>query len=1339
MKRAIFILVFIFAAWTGSFLCADQIPGSQYYYLGNGIAFFPLGSAGVSHFMSMDAGLYNPAAYADTRRITADLGIGGLGGDNLLLNARGSFPTNYGVITGNALILTSPDGTTAGDVVGFKGSFAKYISDEWLFGAGLNLGFAKGGPSSELYASFDLGSIYRRSVEGKGFGFFDYSVGAALKNIGKNISYTGYDGFPPLAVDLGGRVEFIRAGIYKSRASAHLAFPFNPFDTFAGFGLENIFLDMVNVKVGLNFGVEDISPISAGFDLLFTLDDTDIQFSYSFLPVKWGGQNVFTHNAGLSVAFGNYDKKAPETAAQAESEYFSPNHDGVNDIVKLDLAVKDNTMVFGWKLDIADGSGKTVKSYVAQDVRKIRHMTLGKYVKRIFAKKQEVEIPKVIEWNGEDSEGKMVEDGLYYYTLKAWDENDNTAVTQRQGFVVDTLVPMVEAKAGRLLFSPNGDGVKDTLTISLKSMNVEEDDSVVLNITDSRNKNVVYQKNYKGGVPETFEWDGKDMNGAPVPEGYYEFNVAVADNAGNKASSSVSDIAVKTEYEKVSVSPSFRAFSPNGDGFYDLNDLKLFASSKEGLLGWKVALLDKDGKAVREFTGEKDFPDLVPLDGKDRNGRPLPDGLYSVMFGLNFESGNHPETYFKFIKIDTTPPTIEASANLNAFSPNGDGAKDTVSFVHKITSGEGDLFEAVVVNAAGATFKSFQYGTNPPGVVVWDGLGDGSVQPVEGVYTYIISGLDDVGNGALGSVGPIRVATGFEQVSVEPSEYAFSPNGDKTKDSVAFKLSTNNRQGIIEWKLDIKDTTGALVRSINDRNAGLALPPEVVWDGKGAAGNVVEDGIYTAVLSMLYDTGNNPISKPKDVRIDNEVPAIEVYVKDLYFSPNGDGRKEALTIYERIKGEAEDQYAARITDSAGRTVREFAWKGNPPAEIVWDGKDQVGKALREGVYNYLITGRDGAGNSSEMRIPGIVLVTSYEKVSTVVSQVGISPNGDGFDDRLEITPKLSSDKDLQSWQLVFYNSQGKFVRTIKNAGAPPAGITWDGKDDNGTAVPDGAYFYSMGLLYKSGNNPNSEPARVVVDTTAPANIFVVQPSLFSPDLDGEADTLYINAELADANEVKDWKIAVYRKWDGKTDTSAPFKVFAGTGALREMFKWDGYSDPVTMPSTFKAPEDISYRKEDGKWAVLVDSASTYAVELTASDAYKNSVVVQREFDTDILVIPTPYGLKIMINSIQFEFDKAELLPQSFEILDRLIGKLEKFPAYKIRIAGHTDSKGTDEYNQKLSERRALSVYKYLVEHDMDKERLSTEGFGELSPIDDNEIESGRARNRRVEFYLTKKP
>jgi len=1337
MKRFKYIILVIFLFGAGYNLIAQQIPGSQYFYLGNGMAFFPLGGSGVSHFMSMESNLYNPAAFADTKRITTDLSTGGFGGEYFLLNARGSFPTNYGIITGNMLILTSQGDNTAGDIYGIKGTFSKFISEEWLFGTAINLGFAKGGPESDFYTSMDIGTIYRKTVDGTGIGLFDYSVGAALKNIGKNISYSDYDSFPPSEIDIGGRAEVIRKGFYKSRIGGHFALPFNSKNAFLGFGIENIFLDMVNIKLGLNLGIDEISWWALGFDLNFDLKDTDIQFSYSLLPTKFGGEQIYTHNAGVSVAFGTYDRKPPEASVGIENMYISPNHDGVNDRANFDVKIKDNTMVFGWKLDITDESGKPIKSFVAQDVRRIRHMTIGKYVNRIFSKKEEVKIPKVIEWDGEDSEGAIVEDGVYYYTLNAWDENNNQTVTEKGKIIVDNVVPLVEAQSEMLLFSPNNDGVKDTLMFDIKSANISVQDQITIQILD-KDSNAVFEKTFVGTVPDEYIWDGRDKGGALAPEGLYTFEITAVDLAGNKTGSKVDGLIVKTEYEKVSASPSFRAFSPNRDGYFDINDIKLFSSSKEGLYEWSLEILNRDEEVVRNYSGEKDFPEIISFDGKDKAGKNLPDGPYTVQFRLYYESGNHPESYFKFIKIDNTSPELEVSSDITAFSPNGDGTKDTISFIHKIEAGEGDEFEAKIINAAGAVFKTFQYGKNPPEVVVWDGMGDNNTQPVEGVYTYSITGCDEVANETTSTIGSIKLVTGFEEVSVEPSEYVFSPNNDGQKDTIKFKLNTNNLLGIVEWKMDIKDNIGTVIRSFNDRNMGLELQSEVVWDGRTTTEDLVDDNIYTAVFSILYDTGNNPISKSKDIKVDTGSPVIEIYTEDLHISPNDDGAKETITIYQRISGEAEDSYKATIKNYAEKIVKEFSWKGTLPSEIVWDGRDEKGNPLEEGVYNYKIVGKDTAGNVSEKKIPGIILTTSYEKVNLMANQTGISPNGDGFLDKVEFVPGISSEKDLKSWYLDLYNSQGKLVRSLEGQGIPPSLLIWDGTGENGEIVPDGTYYYTMSLTYNSGNHPASETGKVTVDCTHPDYHFVVSPKLFSPDGDGESDTMYINAELYDRNNVSEWEIAIYRKWDEKIDRTAPFKNYTGKGNYKRTIKWDGYSDPVPMPSYFTPTDEITYKKADGKWAILVDSASNYVVELTAEDVFRNRMHDQRQFETDILVIKTPYGLKIIINSIQFEFDRADLMPQSFSILDRLVQILEKFPNYKINIVGHTDSKGTDEYNQKLSESRAYSVYKYLVEHDVDKDRLTTDGRGETQPIDDNDTESGRTRNRRVEFYLTKK-
>ena len=1337
MRKYWYIAILAFLLLPCSTLFSDQIPGSQYFYLGNGISYFPLGASGVADFMRMDSNLYNPAAYGDLKRVTTDLTVGGLGSEYTQVNLRGSFPTNIGVITANAIVFASPSGMTAGDVVWLKGTFSKSVSEEWLFGTALNVGFANGGPESDFLASFDIGTIYQKEIDGTGFGLHDHSLGIAFKNLGKNISYSGYDSFPPLSMDVGGKLEFLRAGFYRARGYGHVMLAFTPFNQFYGVGIDNIFFDILTLKAGLNFGIEDLNPLALGADLDFSIKDTDLQLAYSVLQTEWSGGKEWVHNVGVSVAFGTYDKKPPRAEVEVEDMYFSPNHDGVKDRAKMDIYIKDNTMVFGWELAITDSSGRPVKTFEAQDVRKIRKMTISKYWGRVFSKKQEVEIPDYIEWDGEDADGNLVPDGEYHYTLTVWDENNNTTVTEKGTLIVDTLFPIVSLEAPEdLLFSPNNDGVKDSLLLDIQSANIEPDDQITITITD-KDGNVVYQEKHRGSVPEQFDWDGTNQSGAVVDEGLYTFTITAFDRAGNKTTSSVEEIIVKTTYERVSVSPSLRAFSPNGNGYLDINEIKLFSSSIEGLLTWELTVFDQEELVVRMYGGEKNFPETISFDGKDMDGRVLPDGLYSLRFALEYDSGNHPDSYFKFIRIDNTPPKISVSLSLRAFSPNGDGVQDTIGIVHEIESDEGDVFEAKINNTAGATFKSLDYGTIPPETVVWDGMGDGGTQPVEGTYRYVITGRDEVGNSTTAETGTVKLRTGFEEVSIEPDIFVFSPAGGGTQDTVSFDINASSKEGIIQWSFDIRDREGGLVQSFNNDTMGPALPSRIIWDGRRSDGAMAPDAQYSATLTVRYDTGNNPISKPKDVEIDTQPPLIELVIEELNVSPNDDGSKETLTIYQNVRGREDDRYVSEIVDSGLNVVKRYEWTGTPPVEILWDGRDEKGAPLEGGLYSYRLRGVDAAGNAAEQKISGIKLTTDYEKVTLKASERGISPNGDGYFDEVSLIPELSSDRDLIGWQLRIINSQGHRVRVVELEGLPPAAIQWDGSDDSGNLVPDGEYTYTIALRYESGNHPRSAYRKIIVDTTPPEYRFVVSPKLFSPDGDGEADTMYINVEVQDRSGVESWDVTHYRIWDGRIDYETPIKKWAGTGSVKQTFRWDGFSDPVQMHDGFVPPDPYTYRQVDGRWEVLLDSASSYTAEMHAVDLFKNGVSASRSYDTDILVIRTSDGLKIMINSIQFEFDKADLLPESFGILDRLITKLDKFPAYKVRIVGHTDSVGSEEYNQGLSERRASSVYKYLVAHDVAKDRLTTEGKGETQPIDNNETESGRARNRRVEFYLTK--
>jgi len=106
---------------------------------------------------------------------------------------------------------------------------------------------------------------------------------------------------------------------------------------------------------------------------------------------------------------------------------------------------------------------------------------------------------------------------------------------------------------------------------------------------------------------------------------------------------------------------------------------------------------------------------------------------------------------------------------------------------------------------------------------------------------------------------------------------------------------------------------------------------------------------------------------------------------------------------------------------------------------------------------------------------------------------------------------------------------------------------------------------------------------------------------------------------------------------------------------------------------------------------------------------------------------------LVLEGVQFDNDKATLRPEAFAILDKVAIGLKDWGDVNIEVAGHTDSKSDDEYNLKLSQRRAEAVRDYLISKGISADRLTAKGYGESKPIADNETEEGRFKNRRVEL------
>lgn len=153
------------------------------------------------------------------------------------------------------------------------------------------------------------------------------------------------------------------------------------------------------------------------------------------------------------------------------------------------------------------------------------------------------------------------------------------------------------------------------------------------------------------------------------------------------------------------------------------------------------------------------------------------------------------------------------------------------------------------------------------------------------------------------------------------------------------------------------------------------------------------------------------------------------------------------------------------------------------------------------------------------------------------------------------------------------------------------------------------------------------------------------------------------------------------------------------------------------------------------WYIITASAEGH---LNATDSVQADDDQLSPFTRDLYLPPIEVGVTVILKNIYFDFDKTTLKKESFTELNKVVELLKQNPSVEIEMAGHTDSKGTDQYNINLSQGRSQSVVDYIISQGIESYRLTARGYGEGKPIDTNDTEGGRANNRRVEFTVMKK-
>jgi OmpA-OmpF porin, OOP family len=188
--------------------------------------------------------------------------------------------------------------------------------------------------------------------------------------------------------------------------------------------------------------------------------------------------------------------------------------------------------------------------------------------------------------------------------------------------------------------------------------------------------------------------------------------------------------------------------------------------------------------------------------------------------------------------------------------------------------------------------------------------------------------------------------------------------------------------------------------------------------------------------------------------------------------------------------------------------------------------------------------------------------------------------------------------------------------------------------------------------------------------------------------------------------------------------------------------------PATIKvSNIKTKEqlmEISNDSVTGKYKLFLKEGERYDISISAKGHSFQSQVVNadslkayKEVRKDVQLKMLKPNASFTLNNLFFDFDSASLNKNSELELARIFELLKANPKIVVEISAHTDDKGSDEYNNKLSQARAESVVKYLIEKGIVKERMVAKGYGKTFPSVPNDSDENRAKNRRVEFKILK--
>lgn len=799
------------------------------------------------------------------------------------------------------------------------------------------------------------------------------------------------------------------------------------------------------------------------------------------------------------------------------------------------------------------------------------------------------------------------------------------------------------------------------------------------------------------------------------------------------------------EAPDVQTSEGHSILSPNGDGIQDeitiRFSLKLFLKSDQGYLPeLRMEILSDEGLAVREelFTEESDISRFraafrkwqdfelsreVNWDGMDNEGKPVPDGEYSARFTVTDSAGNTTDFIADRFRVDSTPPAVELNyLRDRILSPNGDEKKDLL--VIRQQGSKETLWRAEIRDNREFPVRHQNYENSEPAHFTWDGRDDlGELLP-DGFYSYHIFCTDEGGNRTEEVIRGIELNTVATEISGSLDSTSLFIEGKPNQ--ITATLDVTTLSGLEEWHYSLRrsDTLNYLFIT----GSSAEIPQTIIIDGRDLSGDVAEEGFYDLIVSAKYRNGNEP-SFHSQIYIDTSAAEIEITMPQWpVISPNDDGIFDIIEIPQ--KGTKESVWNFEVINSENTPVYSRQVLDSEPEDFVWDGKNNTGTVVPDGLYLYKVTGQNAAEDISLTEEAGAIRVSSYTTgIKAHYPSNTFSPNGDSEHDSILVELEHERLENAVAWEWVLESQEtGQEVNRISGDSSLPKSILMDGTDNNGRRLREGIYRLSYLVQYDNGNQPMLQED-FYIDLTPPHIKMETIADPFARTTEGalKGGNLYITLDIEDQNEIVEWELDI-RDREGQIVRS-----FAGEGSPASKIAWNGQSD----------------------LGELLNATADYTIDLKVVDSAGNSSRFDRDILLDILVVEKNGRFYLMVPNLIFSAYKSELdsagsgqLAANIKSLEKLKSIFEKYPDYRLLLEGHAlnifePQSGQwleeEERLKPLTQERAQRAMEKLIELGFDKSRISTEAYGGVSPIVSTKERKIRWKNRRVEFVMIPPP